>query len=370
MLDGHFVVEHIARNRSGRFFNFNGTAGHLAPQPPSSTPAAGSTTRSPRTWTCPTARSCGLAVRLPARRVAPAELPVEMNAFKCQQFRWAKGSVQTAKKLLPTSCARTRTFRAEDRGLLPPDQQLRLPVPGAAGAAAAAEPAVRQRTAARELLLLDVPLFFGTTCHHRITSTSVRRRSRSGRQRVLRRDAVKRLPLMMAVGIGLSSTRRARCSRRCSACDSEFVRTPKHGVRGKLESWTSKKYRAAKTLIPFIEVGLAAYFAGRDGGRLRPATTCRCRSCAVPVRLRLRRRALGVAGLARPVPAPNPSPAAAKWPSRHPPRCPRTTPPRSPAPTSSPSTLPRASRWFASRNLSAGGGSLPPRAPLQIFWGE
>ena len=42
LLDGHFVIEHTARNRSGRFFNFNGTAGHLAPRDASRTPAAGS----------------------------------------------------------------------------------------------------------------------------------------------------------------------------------------------------------------------------------------------------------------------------------------------------------------------------------------
>jgi len=42
--------------------------------------------------------------------------------------------------------------------------------------------------------------------------------------------------------------------------ETEFVRTPKHGVRGKLESWSSKKYRAAKSITPFIELGMAAYF--------------------------------------------------------------------------------------------------------------
>jgi hypothetical protein len=42
--------------------------------------------------------------------------------------------------------------------------------------------------------------------------------------------------------------------------ETEFVRTPKHGIRGKLESWSSKKYRAAKSITPFIEVALAAYF--------------------------------------------------------------------------------------------------------------
>ena len=56
MLDGHFVVEHIARNRSGRFFNFNGTAGICARRR-SPMLAVGSTTRSRKTWTCPSARS-------------------------------------------------------------------------------------------------------------------------------------------------------------------------------------------------------------------------------------------------------------------------------------------------------------------------
>ena len=42
---------------------------------------------------------------------------------------------------------------------------------------------------------------------------------------------------------------------------SEFIRTPKHGVRNKVEGWSQKKYRAAKTLIPAVEVLCAAYFA-------------------------------------------------------------------------------------------------------------
>ena len=100
MLDGHFVVEHIARNRSGRFFNFNGTAGIW--RRATIVDAGGwqhdtltedmdlsfrAQLRGWRSSTCPT-------------RVAPAEMPCEMNSFKGQQFRWAKGSAQTAKKLL------------------------------------------------------------------------------------------------------------------------------------------------------------------------------------------------------------------------------------------------------------------------------
>src|SRR4029077_20983654 len=43
---------------------------------------------------------------------APAELPVEISAFKSQQFRWAKGSIQVAKKLLPT-ILRSNATRAQ-----------------------------------------------------------------------------------------------------------------------------------------------------------------------------------------------------------------------------------------------------------------
>ena len=38
------------------------------------------------------------------------------------------------------------------------------------------------------------------------------------------------------------------------------MRTPKHGIRGQLESWSSKKYRSAKSVTPFIELAMAAYF--------------------------------------------------------------------------------------------------------------
>ena len=64
--------------------------------------------------------------------VAPAELPVEMNAFKTQQQRWAKGSVQVCKKLLPRDPRLGPALAREGRGHLPPHRQPRLPADGAA----------------------------------------------------------------------------------------------------------------------------------------------------------------------------------------------------------------------------------------------
>src|SRR6266436_5792430 len=101
-LDGHLVLEQTARSRSGRFFNFNGTAGLWRK---SCIEEAGG-------WQHDTlTEDLDLSYRAQLRGwkfvfladiVTPAELPVDMNGFKSQQHRWTKGSIQTCKKLLPT----------------------------------------------------------------------------------------------------------------------------------------------------------------------------------------------------------------------------------------------------------------------------
>src|SRR5947199_9951442 len=102
LLDGHFVLEHGGRNRSGRFFNVDGTAGIW--RRVAIDDAGG--------WQHDTlTEDLDLSYRAQLRGwrfvfvsgvIAPAEVPVEMNGFKSQQHRWAKGSIQTCRKLLPT----------------------------------------------------------------------------------------------------------------------------------------------------------------------------------------------------------------------------------------------------------------------------
>src|ERR1700674_3567700 len=101
LLDGHFILEHGGRNRGGRFFNFNGTAGVWRR---TAIDDAGG-------WQHDTlTEDLDLSYRAQLRGwkfifvpslLAPADMPVEMNAFKSQQHRWAKGSIQTCRKLLP-----------------------------------------------------------------------------------------------------------------------------------------------------------------------------------------------------------------------------------------------------------------------------
>ena len=100
LLDGHFVIEHAACNRSGCFFNFNGTAGVWRR---TVIAGAGGWQHDTLTEDLDLSYRAQLAgwrfVYLPDLLV-PSELPVDVNGFKSQQYRWAKGSIQTARKLL------------------------------------------------------------------------------------------------------------------------------------------------------------------------------------------------------------------------------------------------------------------------------
>jgi cellulose synthase/poly-beta-1,6-N-acetylglucosamine synthase-like glycosyltransferase len=100
-LDGHFLIEQAARNTSGRWINFNGTAGVWRK---SAIVAAGGWQADTLTEDMDLSYRAQLAgwrfVYLP-QLTCPAELPPTVGAFKSQQHRWTKGSIQTARKLLP-----------------------------------------------------------------------------------------------------------------------------------------------------------------------------------------------------------------------------------------------------------------------------
>jgi cellulose synthase/poly-beta-1,6-N-acetylglucosamine synthase-like glycosyltransferase len=101
LLGPHFGIEHQVRYRQGAFFNFNGTAGIWRRQ--AIIDAGG--------WQADTvtedldlsyrAQLAGWRFVYVNDIVVPSELPVTLNDFRSQQQRWAKGSMQTARKILP-----------------------------------------------------------------------------------------------------------------------------------------------------------------------------------------------------------------------------------------------------------------------------
>ena len=207
MLDGHFIMEHAGRNWSGRFFNFNGTAGIW--RRAAIADAGG--------WQHDTlTEDMDLSYRAQLRGwkfvylpeiAAPAELPVEMSAFKSQQFRWAKGSVQVAKKLLPTILRSNATLAQKSEAFFHLTNNLAYPLLLVLSLLLLPNLALRTHHGWREVLMIDLPLFFGTTLS--IASFYLA----SQREIALLRDpdakprfqwrALKRLPLVMSIGIGL-----------------------------------------------------------------------------------------------------------------------------------------------------------------------
>lgn len=100
-LDGHFVLEQTARNRSGAFFNFNGTAGVWRKKAIEDSGGWASDTLTEDLDLSYRAQLAGWTFRYLPDLICPAELPADMNAFRSQQHRWTKGALEVARKLLP-----------------------------------------------------------------------------------------------------------------------------------------------------------------------------------------------------------------------------------------------------------------------------
>jgi len=256
MLDGHFVIEHIARNRSGRFFNFNGTAGIWRR---SAIIDAGG-------WQHDTlTEDMDLSFRAQLRgwefvyvptAIAPAEIPCEMNSFKGQQFRWAKGSAQTARKLIREVLRADIPLKVKIECLFHLTNNFAYLFLVLLALLQLPNMLMRQKMQRPELLLLDVPLFF-STCLSIILFYLTTHRALYGNLF----DAVKRLPLMMALSIGLSINNARAVLEGLFGVQSEFVRTPKHGIKQREEHWISKRYKAAAgNLSTYVELLFGLYF--------------------------------------------------------------------------------------------------------------
>lgn len=255
MLDGHFVVEHIARNRSGRFFNFNGTAGMWRK----------STIIDAGGWQHDTlTEDMDLSFRAQLKgwrfvyvpdAIAPAEIPCEMNSFKTQQFRWAKGSAQTAKKLLFLVLRSKVPFHVKLEALFHLTNNFAYVFLVVLALLQLPNMILRETMQSPELLLLDVPLFVATSGSIVLFYLTTHRALYHGVW-----DALQRLPLMMALGIGLSLNNARAVAEGLFGGESEFVRTPKHGVVRSDETWVKKKYKAGKNVYALIEFAFGLYF--------------------------------------------------------------------------------------------------------------
>lgn len=260
MLDGHFVVEQSARNRSGAFFNFNGTAGMWRREAIAWSGGWQHDTLTEDTDLSFRAQLCGWRFVYLLDDDVPSELPVDMNAFKAQQRRWAKGLIEVAIKLLP------RVWR-DPRLTLAQRCELFFRLTGNVSAPLIIVMAllnlpvliVRYNQGLSHLLLLDAPILVFSTLSVAVfyAAGQVYLDPRGWRRRMLY------LPLVMAVGIGLSFSNAKAVLEALLGIRSGFVRTPKYRIESTGDaSWVRKRYRRSRGLTPALELAFAAYFLG------------------------------------------------------------------------------------------------------------
>jgi len=253
-LDGHFVIEQNVRNKVGYFINFNGTAGVWRK---SCIIDAGN-------WQADTlTEDLDLSYRAQLKGwkfkylndfTSPAELPSEINALKSQQFRWTKGAIETARKMLPQVWRARLPLKIKLQATFHLTNNLVFPFIIIAG-------------------VLNVPLVFikhagGYEGYFAFMSIFVLAFIGSFlfylfSQKDVYHDWRKRLllfPVFMAGSMGFAVNNSRAVLEGLFRRRSEFIRTPKYSIRDKNDSWKNKRYAPMKiSPVVMIEIVLALY---------------------------------------------------------------------------------------------------------------
>ena len=248
MLDGHFVVEQASRNRTGAFFNFNGTAGMWRKQAIEWSGGWQHDTLTEDTDLSFRAQLMGWRYVYLLDEDVPAELPVEINAFKAQQRRWAKGLVQVGMKLLPRIWSHPKLSKAQKIELFfRLNGNLAAPLMILLSLLHIPVLIARFNQGLFHMLLLDAPLMFLSTISVAAFYGSA--------ILYLHPDKKRRLwllPIVMGMGIGLVFSNTRAVLEALFKIKSSFVRTPKYAVKQSKENWLHQaaKYRRKHGFLP------------------------------------------------------------------------------------------------------------------------
>ncbi len=253
-IDGHFGVEQASRAWSGFFMNFNGTAGVWRKKTIADAGGWQADTLTEDLDLSYRAQLRGWKLCFAPNVVCPAEVPVTINAFKSQQHRWAKGSIQTAKKNLG------KLFRADLPLLVKIQAFLHLTHymvhPMMLLVVLTSIPMLYSQWFF-DRLALPIMIFtllclatFGPTAMYLFS------------QRILYPDwksRIKYLPFLMCLGTGIAVNNTKAVLEALLNIESGFIRTPKYGIKKRGERWRHMKYSIPLTSVSVLEFFLGVY---------------------------------------------------------------------------------------------------------------
>ena len=253
-IDGHFGVEQASRAWGGFFMNFNGTAGIWRKK----------TIQESGGWQADTltedldlsyrAQLKGWKLMFASQVVCPAEIPVTITAFKSQQHRWAKGSIQTAKKNLGKLLKSDVSWPVKIQAFLHLTHYMVHPMMLVVVLTSIPMLYTRFFFDNRAYLFM----IFTLLCLATFGPSSLYLFS----QRILYRDwktRIKYLPLLMCLGTGIAVNNTKAVLEALFDIKSGFIRTPKYGIRQKGENWKNKRYTIALNSISIFEFFLGLY---------------------------------------------------------------------------------------------------------------
>jgi cellulose synthase/poly-beta-1,6-N-acetylglucosamine synthase-like glycosyltransferase len=256
LLDGHFVLEHVARCGRGLFFNFNGTAGVLRRR---MIDEAGGWQHDTLTEDCDLSYRAQLKgwrfVYLPGLD-CPSELPVDMHAFQVQQSRWAKGLMQVSGKLLSRILHAPIPWRHKAEAIFHLTPNISYPLMMVVSALMLPVMIVRFYVGWWQIALIDLPLIlasfvsisaFYLLAQHELNPKTWKR-------------SIFMMPALLAVGVALAVVNTRAVLEAMLGIKTGFVRTAKYAIAGGGVHAAEAKYRRKSGWLPVIELGLGTYF--------------------------------------------------------------------------------------------------------------
>ncbi|MBL47369.1 MAG: glycosyl transferase family 2 [Roseibacillus sp.] len=259
-LDGHLELEQTARNRSGRFFTFNGTGGIWRKK--CIADAGG--------WEHDTlTEDMDLSYRAQLRNwrfiflnevETPAELPVDMDGFKSQQHRWTKGSIQCCKKVLPAIWRSRFPLHVKLEATAHLTSNFAWLLVMVLCFLIFPNTKYQPEMSVWVKALIHIPIFIfasGSVVFFYLMAQKALNPRGWWREIIY-------LPCLLALGIGMSINNARAVLEALLNMESGFVRTPKYGIEKKKVAQQSaarkRRYKAIKSVTPVLEFLFGVFF--------------------------------------------------------------------------------------------------------------
>ena len=247
-IDGHFVVEQTARDKIGALLNFNGTAGVWRRAAMEDAGGWQGDTLTEDLDLSYRAQLQGWRIAYLPDVTVPAEIPVSVEAFKQQQFRWAKGSMQTARKLFTTVVRSSNPLWRKALGivhltgyavhpLMVLNLLFLLPMMSSFSP-------VLKVASLFSLTAIGPPLMYWTAMQS---------------QGVPFRQRIRRLMVLLGLGTGLSVNNSRAVLEAVLGIRSAFKRTPKFAVTLATKEWHTSAYALPSDPTVWAEIVLSLY---------------------------------------------------------------------------------------------------------------